>query len=79
MAANPSSTSGQFLTTYIDALFMCYSAMTVTGLNVVSVSELRPAQQVFLFILMIIGDIVSAPPLPGHRLCLTCRSPLSIF
>ncbi|KAK4687581.1 Trk/Ktr/HKT type cation transporter, partial [Tremellales sp. Uapishka_1] len=57
MAANPSSTSGLFVTEYIDALFMCFSAMSETGLNTVSVSELRPAQQAFLFILMLIGDI----------------------
>jgi Trk-type K+ transport system membrane component len=59
MAANPSSASGQFVTTYIDALFMCFSAMTVCGLSTVSVSALQPAQQAFLFILMIFGDIVS--------------------
>ncbi|ORY22841.1 cation transport protein-domain-containing protein [Naematelia encephala] len=57
MAANPSSTSGQFSTSYIDALFMCFSAMTVTGLSTLSLSELRPAQQAFLLILMLVGDI----------------------
>lgn len=58
-AANPSHSSGLFRTNYLDGLFMCMSAMNVTGLNVVSVSQLRPAQQAFLFILMLIGDIVS--------------------
>lgn len=60
VAANPSPTSGQWVTTYLDAVFMCFSAMTVCGLNVLSVSTLQPAQQAFLFILMLIGDIVSA-------------------
>jgi Trk-type K+ transport system membrane component len=58
MAANPSASSGGFVTDYLDALFMCFSAMTVTGLNVISVSQTRPAQQAFLLILMILGDIV---------------------
>lgn len=38
---------------------MCFSAMTVCGLNVVSLSALQPVQQAFLFILMLLGDIVS--------------------
>ena len=46
-------------TDYLDALFMCFSAMSTAGLNLVSVSALQPAQQAFLFILMILGDIVS--------------------
>ena len=59
MAANPSIASGKFRTDYLDALFMCYSAMSMTGLYTVSLSALQPGQQSFLFVLMILGDIVS--------------------
>ena len=59
MAANPSSSSGLFVTGYIDALYMCFSAMMEAGLSTLSVSQLRPAQQAFLFVLMLLGDIVS--------------------
>ncbi|BGP28598.1 hypothetical protein JCM10296v2_000334 [Rhodotorula toruloides] len=41
---------------YIDALFMCTSAMTVTGLNTVVLSALTVWQQVMLFLLMTIGS-----------------------
>ncbi|GEM06129.1 potassiumion transporter [Rhodotorula toruloides] len=41
---------------YIDALFMCTSAMTVTGLNTVVLSVLTVWQQVMLFLLMTIGS-----------------------
>ena len=59
MAANPDSNTDPSATRtdYLDALFMCYSAMTVTGLDVVSPSALQPAQQGFLVVLMLLGDI----------------------
>ncbi|GAA5876158.1 hypothetical protein JCM16303_007040 [Sporobolomyces ruberrimus] len=41
---------------YVDALFMCTSAMTVTGLNSVELGRLTTWQQVIIFIEMMIGS-----------------------
>ncbi|KAL7422889.1 hypothetical protein Q5752_002186 [Cryptotrichosporon argae] len=43
---------------YIDCLFMCTSAMTVTGLATINLSTLSPWQQVILFLQMLIGSVV---------------------
>ncbi|KAF2029479.1 potassium transport protein-like protein 1 [Setomelanomma holmii] len=43
--------------TYVDALFLCTSAMTTTGLNPVDLSDLGGFQQAVLCILMILGSI----------------------
>lgn len=51
---------------------MCHSAMTVSGLTVLSLSQLQPAQQAFLFILMIIGDIVRFGRFPPLKTVLRC-------
>jgi len=53
--------NGQYPVKYIDSLFMCYSAMTVTGLSVINLSTITVGQQVILFLLMLIvrGLIVS--------------------
>ncbi|KAJ5966998.1 hypothetical protein N7501_003246 [Penicillium viridicatum] len=40
---------------YVDALFMCFSAMTGTGLNVLDLSTLGSLQQATLFSLLILG------------------------
>ncbi|CAG8904765.1 unnamed protein product [Penicillium egyptiacum] len=40
---------------YSDALFMCFSAMTGTGLSVIDLSTLNPLQQGTLFCLLILG------------------------
>ncbi|KAJ5425278.1 hypothetical protein N7465_000348 [Penicillium sp. CMV-2018d] len=40
---------------YVDALFMCFSAMTGTGLNVLDLSTLGSLQQAILFSLLILG------------------------
>lgn len=45
---------------YIDCLFNCMSAMTVTGLATVNLSTLSVMQQVLLFVQMIMGSIVSS-------------------
>lgn len=42
---------------YIDCLFICMSAMTVTGLATVNLSQLSPLQQVILFVQMVIGSL----------------------
>ncbi|KAJ8090446.1 hypothetical protein PM082_019044 [Marasmius tenuissimus] len=49
--------NGRFPVGYLDSLFLCYSAMTVTGLSTVNLSTLTAWQQVILYLLMIIGDI----------------------
>ena len=46
---------------YIDCLFNCFSAMTVTGLATVNLSTLSAVQQVIIFIQMLIGSPVRSP------------------
>ncbi|PLW39493.1 hypothetical protein PCANC_16808 [Puccinia coronata f. sp. avenae] len=41
---------------FIDCLFMCHSAMTMTGLNTILLSPLNRFQQALLYILMSIGS-----------------------
>jgi len=48
--------NGEYHIAYIDCLFLCYSAMTVTGLSPVLLSTITPFQQAMLFVLMVIGD-----------------------
>ncbi|KAI3624159.1 hypothetical protein GLX27_002935 [Malassezia furfur] len=43
---------------YIDCLFMSTAAMTVTGLVTVPVSQLTLAQQIVVFVLMIMGNLI---------------------
>ena len=43
---------------YIDALFLCCSAMTTTGLNTVNLGSLTSFQQAMLCILLLIGNVV---------------------
>ncbi|KAF2822454.1 potassium transport protein 1 [Ophiobolus disseminans] len=43
--------------TYMDALFLCTSAMTTTGLNSVDLGDLGGFQQAILCVLMILGSI----------------------
>ncbi|KAJ3570181.1 hypothetical protein NP233_g4576 [Leucocoprinus birnbaumii] len=49
--------NGRYHIKFIDALFLCYSAMTVTGLATVNLSTLTPWQQVITYLLMIAGDV----------------------
>ncbi|KAK7520474.1 cation transport protein-domain-containing protein [Phyllosticta citriasiana] len=41
---------------FTDAIFLCVSAMTLTGLNTVNLSELNTFQQFMLFFLIVIGS-----------------------
>ncbi|KAI0317188.1 cation transport protein-domain-containing protein [Amylostereum chailletii] len=50
--------NGEFTIKYVDALFNCVSAMTVTGLATVDLSSLTAWQQVILFIQMLVGNPV---------------------
>ncbi|TFL07165.1 cation transport protein-domain-containing protein [Pterulicium gracile] len=52
------ASNGQTHISYIDSLFNCVSAMTVTGLAVNDLSSLTPWQQVMLFFQMSIGGQV---------------------
>lgn len=54
--------NGRFKISYIDSLFVCVSAMTVTGLATVDLSELTPWQQTLIFMQMCIGTPVRCPP-----------------
>ncbi|KAK0236675.1 potassium transporter [Armillaria nabsnona] len=51
--------NGRFHISFLDSLFLCYSAMTVTGLSTVNLSTLTAWQQVMLFLLMMVGDITT--------------------
>lgn len=44
---------------YVDSLFLCVSAMTVTGLSTNNLSELSGFQQSLLFVQMIMGNIIT--------------------
>lgn len=43
---------------YIDCLFVCVSAMTVTGLATINLSTLSGWQQTIIFVQMCMGSIV---------------------
>ncbi|OBZ78734.1 hypothetical protein A0H81_00278 [Grifola frondosa] len=49
--------NGKYPVSFLDSLFLCYSALTVTGLSVVNLSTITVFQQVILFVLMICGDV----------------------
>ncbi|KAI0367488.1 TrkH-domain-containing protein [Pilatotrama ljubarskyi] len=49
--------NGEFHIPFVDALFLCYSALTVTGLSTVNLSTLTVLQQVILCLLMAMGDV----------------------
>ncbi|KAJ6562832.1 potassium transporter [Mycena vulgaris] len=49
--------NGRFHVSFLDSVFVCYSAMTVTGLSTINLSTITVWQQVILYILMLIGDI----------------------
>jgi len=48
------ASNGRFHIRFIDAVFLCYSAMTDTGLSTVNLSTLTAWQQVILYIQMAI-------------------------
>ena len=58
------ASNGRFPVPYLDALFLCYSAMTVTGLTTVNLSTLTVWQQVILYLLMTM--VSSSFPHPIH-------------
>ncbi|KAF8576740.1 TrkH-domain-containing protein [Ramaria rubella] len=51
--------NGRFHISYLDSLFLCYSAMTVTGLSTVNLSTTTAWQQVILYLLMAMGDFTT--------------------
>ena len=55
----PSPANG--IIAYVDCLFLCYSALTVTGLSTVNLSTCTGFQQALLFIQMALGNIVGVP------------------
>lgn len=52
------ASNGEFYISFIDSLFNCVSAMTVTGLTTVDLSSLTGWQQTILFLLQCVGNIV---------------------
>ena len=53
-----SASSGKFSVNYVDALFLCISGMTSTGLSTVDLSTLTPWQQVILLFVSLVGSPV---------------------
>ena len=53
------ASNGRYKISYVDSLFNCVSAMTVTGLATVNLSSLTGFQQALLFMLMCMGNPVS--------------------
>lgn len=49
--------NGETHISFVDGLYVCVSAMTVTGLVTFNISTANPGQQAILFILMCIGNI----------------------
>ncbi|KAG8830790.1 low affinity potassium transporter [Serendipita sp. 399] len=50
--------NGRYKIAYIDAVFLCYSAFTNTGLASVDLSRTTPLQQAILYIQMFCGSII---------------------
>jgi hypothetical protein len=48
------ASNGQFPVSYVDSLFLCYSAMTVTGLSSINLSSTTAWQQTMLYLLMVL-------------------------
>jgi Trk-type K+ transport system membrane component len=55
------ASNGQFHIQFIDTAFLCYSAMTDTGLSTINLSTLTAWQQVILFLLMMLVRAIYAP------------------
>ncbi|KAK0209988.1 potassium transporter [Desarmillaria ectypa] len=51
--------NGRFRISYLNSLFLCYSAMTLTGLTTVNLSTVTVSQQVVLYLLLMMGDITT--------------------
>jgi len=56
---NSGDAEAQFFLRYIDALFLCTSAMTNSGLNTVNLGSITAFQQVILYLLMVMGNIMT--------------------
>ena len=50
--------NGENFIPYMDALFLCYSTITCTGLATLDLSLLTGFQQALIFVLQLLGNIV---------------------
>jgi len=55
---NSGDAEAEFRLRYIDALFLCTSSMTNTGLNTVNLGSITAFQQVVLFLLLPLGNVM---------------------
>lgn len=55
--ANSGDAEALFKLRYIDAIFLCTSAMTATGLSTVNLSDITGFQQSILFLLVLLGNV----------------------
>ena len=54
---NSNNEEARFRLRYIDAIFLCTSAMTNSGLNTVNLSSITAFQQSVLFVLILLGNV----------------------
>lgn len=52
------ASNGEYHVNFLDSMFLCYSAMTVTGLSTVDLSTTTKGQQFILYFLMAIVSLV---------------------
>jgi hypothetical protein len=55
------ASNGRFHIPFVDALFVCYSSMTDTGLSTVNLSTLTAWQQAILYVLMLVVSVIFTP------------------
>ncbi|KAJ3551624.1 hypothetical protein NM688_g4595 [Phlebia brevispora] len=66
------ASNGRFYIRYIDALFVCISAATGTGLSTIDLSSLTAWQQTIIVLLEIAGNQASCPRHPRDHLLTPC-------
>ena len=57
ISGNSDEAEARFKLRYIDAIFLCTSAMTNAGLNTVNLYTLTAFQQAILYVLILIGNV----------------------
>ncbi|KAJ7191838.1 potassium transporter [Mycena pura] len=61
--------NGRFRVSFLDSVFLCYSAMTVTGLSTINLSTTTAWQQTILYLLMLVGDFTNVCRYVHYRAC----------
>ena len=77
--ANVANSDFSFHLRFIDALFLCTSAMTNSGLNTVNLSSLTSFQQTVIGILMFLGNILTVASFTVWHRRQYCRQHMKTF